>query len=168
MQAAQKIRDRTARRATRRLRGEVISYFAEVEHAVSKVLVRAADLPDYEASKPPLPHLFSQKRDRLRTLMGEAGPLKSRADEVTPLLDKLATFDELRNFMAHGIAEVAQSGEPVYVFRMLCADGSPISPLRRTHRESQSETAKLANIAGELASTLEAIAEALTSRRRTS
>jgi hypothetical protein len=103
---------------------------------------------------------MGQKLERLRKLMSEAGPLKSRADEVTPLVDKLASFENLRHFMAHGTVEVAlkQSGEPIYVFRMICAlsDGSTDSTLTLTRPEAQSRRARLADIAKALASKLEA------------
>ena len=103
------------------LRGEVIDLFAQIERAVSTVLVHAAALPEYKALKPALPHLMGQKLERLRKLMSEAGPLKSRINGVAPLVEKLTSFEDLRHFMAHGTVEVAlkQNGEPIYIFRMI-------------------------------------------------
>ena len=86
--------------------------------------------------------------------MSEAGPLKSRANGVAPLVDKLASFEELRHFMAHGTVEVAlkQSGEPIYVFSMIGAlsDGLTGCTLTLTRPEAQSRTARLADIAQSL------------------
>ena len=103
------------------LRGEVIDLFAQVERAVSAVLVHAAALPKYKAVKPAFPHLIGQKLERLRMLIGDGGPLISHAGGVAALVDKLAAFEDLRHFMAHGTVEVAlkQSGDPIYVFRMI-------------------------------------------------
>ena len=149
-----------AQREAQRLRGEVIDLFAQIERAVSTVLVCAAALPEYKALKPAFPHLMGQKLERLRKLMNEVGPLKSRADEVAPLVDKLASFEDLRTFMAHGTVEVAlkQSGEPIYVFSMIGAasGGSADSILTLTRPEAQSRKARLADIAKALASKLEA------------
>ena len=160
MQTSQKNGYDAAQRAAQMLRGEVIDLFAQIERAVSTVLVRAAALPEYKALKPAFPHLMGQKLERLRKLMSEAGPLKSRADEVAPLVDKLASFEDLRTFMAHGTVEVAlkQSGEPIYVFSMISApsDGLTGSTLTLTRPEAQSRRAVLADIAKALASKLEA------------
>ena len=149
-----------AQRSAQMLRGEVIDLFAQIERAVSTFLVHAAVLPEYRALKPTFPHLMGQKLERLRKLMSEAGPLKSRTDEVAPLVDRLASFEDLRNFMAHGTVEVAlkQSGEPIYIFRMICApsDGLTDSTLTLTRPEAQSRRARLADLATALVSKLEA------------
>jgi hypothetical protein len=143
------------------LRGEVIDLFAQIERSVSTVLVRAAALPEYKALRPALPHLMGQKLERLRKLMSEAGPLKSRISGVAPLVEKLAPFEDLRHFMAHGTVEVAlkQDGEPVYIFRMICdPDGKtdPTPTLTLTRPEAQSRRARLADITKALESKLEA------------
>jgi len=161
MQSSQKSAYDAAQRSAQLLRGEVIDLFAQVEHTVSAVLVHAATLPEYKTLKPVLPHLMGQKLERLRKLMSEAGPLKARANGVANLVDKLASFESLRHFMAHGIVDVAlkQSGEPIYVFRMICAraEGSSDSTLILTRPEAQSRRARLADISRALASRLEAI-----------
>jgi hypothetical protein len=163
VQASQKNGYDAAQREAKMLRGEVIDLFAQVECAVGAVLVHAAALPEYKGLKPAVPHLFGQKLGRLRKLINGAGPLQSRANGVASLADKLALFEDLRRFMAHGKVEVAlkQSGEPIYVFRMICApsDGSPDSTLTLTRREAQSRRARLENIAVALASKLEAITD---------
>ena len=67
---------------------------AQIERAVSTVLVHAAAaLPEYKTLKPALPHLMGQKLERLRKLMSEAGPLKSRINGVAPLVEKLTSFE---------------------------------------------------------------------------
>jgi hypothetical protein len=161
MQPAPKNGTRVSLRATRRLRGEVIDLYARVEQAVGAVLVRAANLPEYQQLDLTLPPLMAKKLEHLRKLMSEDGPIKPCTVEVVPLLDKFVEFETLRNFMAHGIAqtELSQSGEPTYVFQMIRAPSN--STLILTQSKSQSETAKLANIALELASKLEAIAEGM-------
>ena len=145
------------------LRGEVIDHFAQIERAVSTILVHATALPAYANLRPAFPHLMGQKLERLRKLMSEPGPLRSRADDVVPLIDKLTPFEDLRHFMAHATAEVAlkQSGEPLYVFRMICdpSDGSPDSTLTLTRPEAQSRSARLAAIAKAFAAKLEATME---------
>jgi hypothetical protein len=145
------------------LRGEVIDLFAQVEHAVTAVLVHAAALPEYKSLKPALPHLLGQKLERLRQLKTEAGPLRAYANGVAPLVDKLAPFEDLRHFMAHGIVEVAlkQNGEPIYVFRISCPSscGSTGSTLTLTRPDAQSRTARLAGTVRALASKLEAIVD---------
>jgi hypothetical protein len=148
-----------AQRAAQMLRGEVIDLFAQIERAVSTVLVHAAALPEYKGLRPALPHLMGQKLERLRKLMSEAGPLKSRISGVAPLVEKLASFEDLRHFMAHGTVEVAlkQNGEPIYIFRMICdADGKTDPTLTLTRPEAQSRRARLADITKALASKLEA------------
>lgn len=139
------------------LRGEVIDLFAQIERAVSTVLVHAAALPEYKALKPALPHLMGQKLERLRKLMSAAGPLKSRISGVVPLVDKLGSFEELRHFMAHGTVEVAlkQDGEPVYIFGMIC-DGKKNPTLTLTRPEAQSRRARLADITKALVLKLDA------------
>ena len=91
--------------------------------------------------------------------------MRSQAAEVSPLLDKLMPFQEMRHFMAHGIVEVErkQSGEPIrYVFRMpSSSNGLSKFELTFTPPEAQSDAAKLANIARELASKLEGILDSL-------
>ena len=158
---------RAAQRAALRLRGEVIDHFAQVERAVSAILVHAAALPEYAPLRPVFPHLMGQKLDRLRKLMSQPGPLGSRAEEVIPLIEKLTPFEELRHFMAHATAEVAvePNGEPIYVFRMICApsDEFPDSTLTLTRREAQSRSARLAAIAKALASKLEELIEGIRS-----
>ena len=159
MQISQKSGYDGAQRAAQMLRGEVIDLFAQIERAVSTVLVHAAALPEYKALKPALPHLMGQKLERLRKLMSEAGPLKSRINGVAPLVEKLASFEDLRHFMAHGTVEVAlkQNGEPIYIFRMICdPDGETDPTLTLTRPEAQSRRARLADITKALASKLEA------------
>jgi hypothetical protein len=157
-------------RATRRLRGEVIEHFAEVEYAISAVLAHAATLPEYQPLKPTLAHLLGQKLDCLRKLISEAGPLKSQAAKVSLLVEDLKLFEEMRHFMAHGIVEVErkQSGEPIrYVFRMPSAsNGLSNSELTLTPPEAQRRTAKLADIARKLASKLKAISDRLDKKVR--
>ena len=158
MQSSQKNGYDGAQRAAQMLRGEVIDLFAQIERAVSVVLVHAAALPEYKALKPALPHLMGQKLERLRKLMSEAGPLKSRIGGVAPLVEKLASFEELRHFMAHGTVEVAlkQDGEPIYIFGMICdSDGKTNSTLTLTRPEAQSRKARLADLTKALASKLE-------------
>jgi hypothetical protein len=102
---------------------------------------------------------MGQKLERLRKLMSEAGPLKSRISGVAPLVEKLASFEDLRHFMAHGTVEVAlkQDGEPIYIFRMICdPDGKTDPTLTLTRPEAQSRRARLADITKALASKLEA------------
>lgn len=159
MQAAPKNGHCAAQRATRRLRGKVIEHFAEVEYAVGAVLVRAATLPEYHAPMLEFPRHMTQKRERLCDLMNAEGPLRSRAVEIIPLLKEFREFDPFRNLMAHGIVE--QNGERSYVFRMICSDVQPDSSLPLTHRDFQRRTDKLAKIATELASKLEAIADSM-------
>lgn len=147
------------------LRGEVIDLFAQVEHAINAVLVHAAALPEYKSLKPAFPHLLGQKLERLRQLKTVVGPLRTHANGVAPLVDKLVPFEDLRHFMAHGIVEVAlkQSGEPIYVFRMICAssDGSSDFTLTLTRPDAQSRTARLAGTVRALVSNLEAITDGL-------
>lgn len=148
-----------AQRAAHMLRGEVIDLFAQIERAVSTILVHAAALPEYKALRPAFPHLMGQKLERLRKLMSEAGPLKSHISGVAPLLEKLASFEDLRRFMAHGTVEVAlkQDGEPIYVFRMICDPDGKIDPtLTLTRPEAQRRRAHLADLTKALASKLEA------------
>ncbi len=163
MQASKKYD--TAHRAAQALRGEVIELFAKIEQAVGAVLVHAATLPEYKALKPAFPHLMGLKLERLRQLMGEGGALRSRASGTASLVDKLSSFEELRHFMAHGVVEVAlkENGEPIYVFRMISASsGTPSeSTLILTRPEAQSRTARLASLAGALASKLEAITDGM-------
>jgi hypothetical protein len=160
VQSSQKSGYDIAQRAAQMLRGEVIDLFAQIERAVSTVLVHAAALPEYKGLRPALPHLMGQKLERLRKLMSEAGPLKSRISGVAPLVEKLASFEDLRHFMAHGTVEVAlkQDGEPIYIFRMISdPDGkTDHSTLTLTRPEAQSRRARLADITRALASKLEA------------
>ena len=136
-QPSQKSGYDTAQRAAQMLRAEVIDLFAQVEHAVDAVLVHAATLPEYKTLKP-VPHLLGQKLERLRQLKTAVGPLRSHANGVAPLVDKLAAFEKLRHFMAHGIVEVAlkQSGEPIYVFRISCAPSDGPTGSRPPHTHS--------------------------------
>jgi len=165
---SQKSRYDTAQRAAQKLRGEVIDLFAQVEYAINAVLVHAAALPEYKTLKPAFPRLLGQKLERLRQLMTEAGPLRSHANEVAPLVDKLEPFLDLRHFMAHGIVEVAlkRSGEPIYVFRISCtsSDGTG-STLTLTRPDAQSRTARLAGTVRALASKLDAIMDGKKNRR---
>jgi hypothetical protein len=160
----------TAQRAAQMLRGEVIDLFAQVEHSVNAVLVHAAALPEYKSLKPAFPHLLGQKLERLRQLKTEVGPLRSHANGIAHLVDKLAPFEDLRHFMAHGIVEVAlkQSGEPIYVFRISGAsfDGSTGSTLTLTRPDAQSRTARLAGTVKALTSKLDAIMDGIQNRRR--
>ena len=162
---SQKSRYDTAQRAAQMLRGEVIDLFAQVEYAINAVLVHAAALPEYKTLKPAFPRLLGQKLERLRQLKTEAGPLRSHANGVAPLVDKLAPFEDLRHFMAHGIVEVAlkQSGEPIYVFRISCtsSDGSTGSTLTLTRPDAQSRTARLAGTVRALVSKLDDIMDGI-------
>ncbi len=171
-QPSQKSGYDTAQRAAQMLRAEVIDLFAQVEHAVDAVLVHAATLPEYKTLKP-VPHLLGQKLQRLRQLKTAVGPLRSHANGVAPLVDKLAAFEKLRHFMAHGIVEVAlkQSGEPIYIFRISCASsygstGSTLAltrpdTLTLTRPDAQSHTARLAVTVRALASNLTAIMDGI-------
>jgi hypothetical protein len=161
VQPSQKNAYDRAQRAAQMLRGEVIDLFAQAEYAVNEVLIHAAALPEYKALKPAFPHLMGQKLERLRKLMTEVGPLRAHANKVGPLIEKLASFEDLRRFMAHGIVEVAlkQSGDPIYVFSMDCAafDVSKASTLTLMRPDAQSRTARLADTVKALAPELEAI-----------
>jgi hypothetical protein len=135
------------------LRGEVIDLFAQIERAVSTVIVHAAALPEYNALRPALPHLMGQKLERLRKLISEAGPLKSRLGGVAPLVEKLASFEDLRHYMAHGTVEVAlkQDGEPIYIFRMICDPESmrnPTSAFALSGRQGRCRRGRLLVLSG--------------------
>ncbi len=123
----------------------------------------------YKALKPTLPHLMGQKLERRRKLMGEVGPLRAHANKVAPLIDKLASFEELRRFMAHGIVEIAlkQSGEPIYVFRMDCPPSNVpnTSTLTLMRQDAQSCTARLADAVKALAPKLDAITDGMKGRQ---
>jgi hypothetical protein len=112
VQSSQKSAYDVAQRAAQLLRGEVIDLFAQIERTVSRVLIHAAALPEYKALRPALPHLMGQKLERLRKLMSDAGPLKSRISGVAPLVERLASFEDLRHFMAHGTVGI---GPPQHV-----------------------------------------------------
>jgi hypothetical protein len=148
-----------AERAAQTLRADVINAFAQIERAIGTVLAHAATLPEYKALKPAFPHLLGQKLDRLRKLIREDGPLKSQTSEVAPLVEQLVKFEELRQFMAHGVVEVAlkQSGEPIYEFHMMrnLPDGLGDSTLFLTRPKAQSDSARLTNIAKRLVAKLE-------------
>ncbi|MDP2409512.1 MAG: hypothetical protein Q8M26_04410 [Pseudolabrys sp.] len=150
-----------ARRAALLLRGEVIDLFAQVECAIGDVLVRAAIMPEYKALKLALPSLMGQKLERLRTLSTKAGPLQTQANGVASLVEKLASFERYRHFMAHGVVEVAlkESGEAIYIFRMVCAPSKeyPDSTLVLTRPEAQSRTARLAGTVKSLVAALDPI-----------
>ena len=152
------------------LRGEVIDLFAQVENAVDGVIAHAATLPEYKRLKPARPHLLGQKLERLRQLDAEVGPLRAHANGVAPLVDKLAPFEELRRFMAHGIVEVAlkESGDPIYVFRMGCTSccSSTGSTLTLTRPDAQSRAARLAGTVRALTSKLGAIVDGISKSSR--
>ncbi len=166
MQPLQKSGYDKAQRAAQMLRGEVIDLFAQAEHAVNGVLIHAAALPEYKALKPAFPHLMGKKLERLRKLMTEVGPLRVHAGGVAPLIDKLASFEELRRFMAHGIVEVAlkQGGEPIYLFQMDYApsDGAKNSTLTLVRPDAQSRIARLTDTVKTLAPKLEAMTDGMT------
>ena len=156
-----------AKQSAKILRGEVIDLFAQVEHAVGVVLAHAATLPEYQALKPKFPHLLGQKLERLRELMSN-GPLKSRGSSIVPLVDKLASFLDLRHFMVHGIVDVAlkQSGDPIYEFRMLRSSDGLSESLTLTRPEVQSRKDRLAGIAKDLESKLDSISKSFEPKSR--
>lgn len=54
-------------------------------------------------------HLLRQKLERLRQLKIGVGPLPTHADGVTPLVDKLALFEDPQYFMARVSRRVASA-----------------------------------------------------------
>lgn len=161
MTISQKNGYEAARRAALLLRGEVIDLFAQVECAIGEVLVRAAIMPEYKALKTSWPGLMGQKIERLRALSAKPGPLQAQANGAAALVEKLASFERYRHFMAHGVVDVAlkESGEPIYIFRMVCPPSKDHTEatLVLTRPEAQSRTARLAGTVKSLVAALDPI-----------
>jgi hypothetical protein len=137
-----------ARNTALRFRGEILDHFGLVEQALSLVLVKAAELPEYAAFRPAFPHSLGLRLERLRKLIEAPGPLAAHRPVLAPLVERLMEYEEVRHFMAHGALEVARSetGETLFVFAFVQTKGGKPrdAHLVLDRRRAQAVAARLA------------------------
>ena len=153
----------SARKDAHAFRGAFLDKFARLERSLGPVLVVAASMPEYAGVASKLPHLLGQKTATLRKVAETKGPLKTQAANLVPQLDGLSKFEDMRNFMAHGVLEVAwtEHDEVLYVFRMLKLAKGQTEPveLLKSRDEARVIGADLGKIINALTRDLDAIAK---------
>ena len=109
------------RRDAHLFRGWFIDKFAQLEQALSPVLVDAAARPEFTALNPRYPHLAGQKFERLRHIAEAKTSHSFDTKRVLKLLDQLREFEALRGFLAHGTVETARSdaGHDLFIYRLI-------------------------------------------------
>lgn len=153
----------SARKDAHAFRGAFLDKFARLERSVGPVLVLAASMPEYAKVAAKLPHLLGQKTATLRKIAETKGPLKTQAASLVTQLDALSKFEDMRNFMAHGVLEVAwtEHDEVLYIFRMIKLAKGRAEPVEmvKSKDEARAIGADLGKIINALARDLDAIAK---------
>lgn len=153
----------SARRDAHAFRGAFLDKFARLERSLGPVLMLAASMPEYTSVTSKFPHLLGQKTAMLRKMAETEGPLKAQATNLVPQLDALSKFEEMRNFMAHAVLEVAwtEHDEVLYIFRMIKLAKGRAEPvvLLKSKDEARAVGAELGRIINGLSRDLDAIAQ---------
>ena len=151
----------SARKGAHAFRGAFLDKFARLERSLGPVLLLAASMAEYAGVASKLPHLLGQKTATLRKIAEAKGPLKGPAADLLAQLDALSKFDEMRNFMAHSVLEVAwtEHDDAIYIFRMLKLAKGQAEPsvLLMSKNEAQAIGRELGTIVNALVRKLDAI-----------
>jgi hypothetical protein len=89
------------------LRNGIISSYAHVEFLLTELNVRSRQLPEYAEIAAGFPYRLESKIARVKELVTGLGPLNKYADDLLALVDRLSVYEELRQFMAHGLMVVS-------------------------------------------------------------
>jgi hypothetical protein len=79
------------------LRGQIITSFAQVEFLLADFSVKTRLL---------LPYKIKNRIQAVKDIIAHNATFKSYEAELTPLADQLVSFEDLRNFMAHGFLSI--------------------------------------------------------------
>jgi hypothetical protein len=86
------------------LRGAYIGSYAQVEFLLADICVKAWDLPAYKHQHAKFPYRAESRVKAAIALFDCAGPFAQYREEV--LFDELLRFEELRDFLAHGLLRI--------------------------------------------------------------
>ncbi|MDN5000672.1 hypothetical protein ACFQZO_07245 [Bradyrhizobium sp. GCM10027634] len=84
-------------------RGATLLAFAQVEWFLAKLIVEAASFEQYQALDLSFSHDAGKRAERLKTILNVDGPFSPYADELRTEIGQVMSYEELRNFSAHGM-----------------------------------------------------------------
>lgn len=88
------------------LRGAYIGSYAQVEFFLADICVKAWELPAYKDLRAKFPYRAESRVKAAMALFDCAGPLAQYREEVHGVFDELLRFEELRDFLAHGLLRI--------------------------------------------------------------
>jgi len=88
------------------LRGAYIGSYAQVEFLLADICVKAWELPAYKHLRAKFPYRAGSRVTAANAIFDCAGPFAAYCEEVHGLFDELLRFEELRDFLAHGLLRI--------------------------------------------------------------
>ena len=86
-----------------RIRGEIITSFAQIEFVLADIVVKCASRAEYKNVVARFPYKVESRISAVTALVNAPGPLQKYKDEIVRVIDHLLSYSELRDFMAHGL-----------------------------------------------------------------
>jgi hypothetical protein len=102
------------------LRGEIVGAYAQVEYLLGDLYVQARHRPEYRGIGARFPYQVESRISSARIIFSVEGPLLKYAEQADGLLDRILSFEGLRNYMAHGYLDIQvnKSGQHRIRFQM--------------------------------------------------
>ena len=88
-----------------RLRGLFIHRYSGIEFAVSELIIRAREHPDYNHLGD-LPKPWEKKRRRLEALITQTGPISAYSRQLQAAFQDFDSFEPRRHFLVHGLMAI--------------------------------------------------------------
>jgi hypothetical protein len=91
-----------------RARGWIVNSYAQFEHLLLVLVVRAKASPEYAALR--FPYRTDKRITEVRRLCAMQGPLEAFSVQLTDLLDRFEAFESPRLLLVHGFCAVSIDG----------------------------------------------------------
>ena len=88
------------------LRGAYIGSYAQVEFLLADICVKAWELPAYKHLCAKFPYRAGSRVKAANAIFDCTGPFAAYRKEVRGFFDELLRFEELRDFLAHGLLRI--------------------------------------------------------------
>ena len=88
------------------MRGAFIGSYAQVEFLLADICVKTWEIPEYASLKAKFPYRAESRIKAANALFESNGRLAKYREEVRGLFQELLRFEEVRDFMAHGLLRI--------------------------------------------------------------
>ena len=98
--------------------GAIVASYAHVEFLLGDLCMKAWYTAEYSHLREKFPYRLQARIRSARDLFSSDGPLGRYASEVEGVFERLATYEDYRHFMAHGLCIVTPTAMPMIQLRL--------------------------------------------------